>query len=136
MSDELLTNVILSSKPCPKCVEAAEQEPMTFAEWAASEWGLPGSDGRYCGGFCHCVLAPRDVIDEFPEISKQVKLRGEEGSEIGSVVDIGPAEKGLKEVMEYWNANYGKLPPEIYDMNVFVVEGYLRKLIKARGGEL
>ncbi len=108
---------------------------MTYDEWASSEWGLPGSDGRYCADACHCVLMPPEIIPDFPEIDSRVKLRGEDGSEIGSIVDITPREEGLKDVMEYWNAHYGKLPPEIYSMDVFEVEAYLRKLIKARGGK-
>jgi len=134
MADVLLQNVILSSNPCPICVDAADQEPMTHDEWASSEWGLPGSSARYCEDDCHCILVPVDAMDKLPEISDLVKLRGEEGTEIRSVVDISPSEQGLKDIMEEWNAKYGKLPPEIYDMDVFEVETYLRKLIKEREG--
>ncbi len=135
-----LQNQLLSTNPCPKCVEASDQEPMTLEEWAASVWGLPGSEGRYCGDFCHCVLAPADVLAEFPELDLNVKLRGEDGSEIGAVVDIGPAEEGLKDAMDEWNRTRGKLPKEIYDMPLDEIEGYLRKLMKggakAGGGVL
>jgi hypothetical protein len=129
----LLRNVICSSNPCPICVDAAEQDPMTYEEWADSEWGLPGSSARYCEDDCHCILVPEDALDELPEISEMVRLRGEEGSELPSIVEIGPSEQGLKDVMEEWNANYGPLPPEIYDMGVFEVEAYLRKIIKKLG---
>jgi hypothetical protein len=127
---ELLQNVILSRNPCPICVDAANQKPMTYEEWAASEWGLPGSSARYCEDDCHCILVPVDMLGELPEIDKQIRLRGEEGSEIKSIIEITPSEQGLKEVMDEWNLKYGKLPPEIYDMDVFEVEAYLRKLMK------
>jgi hypothetical protein len=133
---ELLQNVICSMNPCPICEDAAGQEPMTYDDWASSEYGLPGSSGRYCEDDCHCILVPVDAMDELPEISELVRLRGEEGTEIPSVIDISPSEQGLKEVMEEWNAKYGKLPPEIYDMDVFEVEPYLRKLIKKLEGGL
>ena len=116
--------------PCPICLDAADQEPMSYSSWADSEWGLPGTDARYCSDDCHCVLVPVDALDELPEINNLVKLRGEEGAEIPSIVEIGPSEQGLKDVMEEWNRLYGKLPPEIYDMDAFEVEAYLRKLMK------
>jgi len=126
---ELLQNVVLSRNPCPICIDANGRQ-MPYEEWADSEWGLPGSSARYCEDDCHCVLVPVEAIDELPEISKLVKLRGEEGTEIRSVVDITPSEQGLKEVMEEWNAMGMKLPPEIYKMDLFKVEAYLRKLIR------
>ena len=132
--EDLLQNIILSRNPCPICIDAANQEPMSYSSWADSEWGLPGTDARYCSDDCHCVLVPVDALDALPEISDLVRLRGEEGTEIPSVIDISPSEQGLKEVMEEWNAKYGKLPPEIYDMDVFEVEPYLRKLIKKLEG--
>lgn len=129
MADELrLKNVTLSSKPCPICVDAGEQEPMTEAEWAASEWGLPGSSARYCDENCHCALVPEAVLSEFPAINAQVKLRGEEGTEVRAVVELAPSEEGLKEIMDKWNRDLGKLPPVIYDMELYDVEPYLRKL--------
>jgi hypothetical protein len=129
MADELLANQILSTDPCPICQDAAAQDPMTYEDWANSEWGLPGSDARYCGDNCHCVLAPEDVLAEFPALDNLVALRGEEGSDIAAVIDITPNEKGLKDAMDEWNATRGKLPPEIYEMDVFEVEAYLRKLM-------
>ena len=133
---ERLQNIILSSNPCPICEGAADQEPMAHEEWAGSEWGLPESLKRYCNlkGACHCLLIPVGAMDELPEISKLVKLRNEEGSEIKSIVEITPNEQSLKNVMDEWNTKYGKLPQEIYDMDVFDVEPYLRKLMKKRGG--
>jgi hypothetical protein len=128
---ELLQNVVLSRNPCPICVDANGQQ-MTYEEWADSEWGLPGSSARYCEDDCHCILVPVDAMEELPEISEQAKLRGEEGSELLSIIEITPSEQGLKEVMEEWNVKYGKLPPEIYDMDVFEVEAYLRKLMAAK----
>lgn len=133
---DLLQNVILSSGPCPICEDAANQDPMTYDDWASSEWGLPGTSARYCDSNCHCLLVPVDAIGELPEISKLVKLRGEEGTEIGSVVDISPSEQGLKEVMEEWNAMGMQLPSEIYSMDVMKVEAYLRNLIRKLEGSL
>lgn len=135
MSDaELLKNVLMSTDPCPICVDAADQEPMTYDDWADSEWGLPGSDARYCGDHCHCVLVPEDVLDEFPAISDLAVLRGETGSELKAIVDVGPREEGLKAVMDEWNASYGKLPDEIYDMELDEIEPYLRARMKERSG--
>lgn len=134
--DELLRNVVLSSNPCPICVDAAEQEPMTLKEWAASEWGLPGSSARYCEDDCHCLLIPEAVLPEFPAISEKAKLRGEEGSAIRATVELAPSEQGLKGIMDQWNENIGKLPPEIYKMDLYKVEAYLRKLYaEIMGGE-
>ena len=130
---ELLQNVVLSMNPCPICVDANGQQ-MTYEEWADSEYGLPGSSARYCEDDCHCILVPVEAMGELPEISDLVKLRGEEGTEIKSIVDISPSEQGLKDVMEEWNAKYGKLPPEIYSMDVMKVEAYLRKLMEGMGG--
>ncbi|MHB8053685.1 MAG: hypothetical protein ACYDH3_00310 [Candidatus Aminicenantales bacterium] len=132
MSETPLINVPLSSNVCPICVTASDQPPMTYQEWSESEWGLPGSDARYCGQACHCILMPEEMLAEFPAIDDTVKLRGEEGSEVESVVEISPAEEGLKEAMDTWNKEFGKLPSEIYDMNVSEIEPYLRKLMKKR----
>ena len=125
---ELLRNVVLSSNPCPICIAASEAEPMTMEEWEASEYGLPGSSARYCEDDCHCILVPEAVLSEFPAISELAKLRGEEGSDIRSTVELAPSEKGLKEIMDLWNENIGKLPKEIYKMNLYKAEAYLRAL--------
>jgi hypothetical protein len=125
---ELLRNVALSSNICPTCLDAAQQEPMTYEEWANSEWGLPGSDARYCAEACHCVLMPDDIIDQFPAINDKVKLRGDEGSDIRGSVELAPSEHSLKEIMDQWNEEIGTLPKEIYGMPVGEVEAYLRKL--------
>lgn len=134
MTDLRLQNVVLSTRSCPICVDA-NGRIMTYEEWADSEWGLPGSDARYCSDACHCILVPVDALAGLPEISKQVALRGEKGSEIQAVVDIFPKEQGLKEIMDEWNAEIGKLPQEIYDMEVMKVEAYLRKKYTALRGK-
>jgi hypothetical protein len=76
-------------------------------------------------------LAPPDVLAEFPELDLSVKLRGEEGSEIGAVVDIGTAESDLSDVLEEWvkRHGFGHLPPEVYEMDPFEVADYLRGLM-------
>jgi len=125
-AEMMLQNVILSTNPCPICKDA-NGRTMSYEDWANSEWGLPGSSARYCEDACHCILVPVDALPELPEISKMVKLRGEDGSEIKAVVDIFPKEQGLKEIMDEWNDELGKLPDEIYDMDVMKVEAYLRK---------
>jgi len=107
---------------------------MTYDEWEASEWGLPGSSARYCQDDCHCLLIEAGVVDEFPAISEQAKLRGEEGTEIRAIIELSPAEEGLKDIMDRWNRDLGKLPPEIYSMDVMKVEAFLRKLYEARFG--
>ena len=124
-----LENQILSTNPCPSCEEAADQEPMDYESWASSEFGLPGSDARYCGDHCHCLLLPVGLIDEFPALDDLVKLRGDEGSDISAIIDILPDEKALSDAMDEWNAQYGKLPPEIYDMELDEILPYLRKLM-------
>ena len=129
---ELLRNVLLSSNPCPICILAGEEEPMTMEDWEASEYGLPGSSARYCEDDCHCILVPEGVVGEFPAVSERAKLRGEEGSTIRLTVEFAPSEQGLKEIMDLWNENLGRLPPEIYRMDVYEVEGYLRKLYAKR----
>lgn len=131
---ELLQNVVLSLNPCPICVDAGEQEPMTFEEWASSEWGLPGSGGRYCLDKCHCVLLPPAIIDQFPALNEKVHLRGEEGTEILAVVDIYPGEMGLKDIKEKWMATRGRLPKEIYDMALEDIGPYLLRLMGEGAG--
>lgn len=131
---ELLQNILLSSQPCPICVDAAAQEPMTLTEWAASEWGLPGTSARYCDELCHCILVPVEVMAEFPALNERVSLRGEEGTEIRAVVELAPSEEGLKEIMDLWNATLGRLPQEIYRMPVLEIEAYLRKKYAAAMG--
>ncbi len=126
---ELLQNIVLSRNPCPICLDAADQEPMTLEEWAESEWGLPGSSTRYCEDDCHCVLMPVALMDEFPAISERVHLRGEEGTDIRAIVEIGPAEAGLKEIMDKWNEDLGKIPEQFYHIkNLAKAETYLREL--------
>lgn len=126
---EQLQNVVLSHNPCPVCVDA-NGRVMSYEEWASSEWGLPGTSARYCEDDCHCVLVPVEVLAEFPAISEKAALRGEEGSTIRATVDLSPAEDGLKDIMDTWNRDLGKLPPEIYKMPVMEVEAYLRRLYR------
>jgi hypothetical protein len=132
-SEELYSNAVLSSNPCPMCIDAGNADPMTLEDWKASEWGLPGSSGRYCEDDCHCLLVPAGT--EIPQATfGQEKLRGEEGSDIKKVVEFGSAELELKDLMESWNLKYGKLPPEIYKMPVEKVAAYLRALMAKREG--
>jgi hypothetical protein len=126
---ELLQNVVLSRNPCPICQDANGRQ-LTYEEWAMSRWGLPGSSARYCEDDCHCILVPVAALPDLPEISEQAALRGEEGSEIVSIIELSPAEQGLKEIMDLWNEELGKLPDKIYDMDVFEVEAYLRRRYK------
>lgn len=126
-------NLILSSNPCPKCLEAAAQDSMTIEEWKASEWGLPGSSGRYCEDDCHCLLVPAGVAIPEPLFGKE-KLRGEEKTDIKKAIEFGSAELELKELMDRWNMLYGKLPPEIYKMPVDKVADYLRALLAQMEG--
>ncbi len=128
---DLLQNVVLSQNPCPICMDANGRQ-MTYDEWAESEWGLPGSSARYCEDDCHCILIEAGLIDQFPAISEKAKLRGEEGTEILAIIELSPTEEGLKDIMDLWNKNLGKLPPEIYQMDAMKVEEYLRKLYKAK----
>lgn len=131
---ELLQNIVLSHNPCPICVDA-NGRTMTLEEWVDSEWGLPGSDARYCSDDCHCVLVPVEVVSDFPAISDKVSLRGEEGTEIRAIVELSPSEEGLKDIMDAWNRDIGRLPQEIYRMPVMEIEAYLRKLYaEALGG--
>lgn len=101
---------------------------MTIEEWRDSEFGLPGSDGRYCGSACHCLLVPEGIEVPEPLFGKE-KLRGEEKTDIKKVVEFGSAELELKDLMERWNLVYGKLPAEIYKLPVDKVADYLRALL-------
>jgi hypothetical protein len=128
MAEDKLINVILSSNPCPKCVEASHSEPMTLEGWRKSEWGLPGSSGRYCKSYCHCILVPVGMLEELPNIKKLVE-KADETISLKAIVDIHPNEEVLKELMDEWNETRGKLPPEIYDMDIEDVIAYLKKLM-------
>lgn len=131
MPPEAYTNVVLSSNPCPDC-KRANGVTMTMAEWKKSEYGIPGSDKRICDGNCHCVLVPEELMDEFPEIDKRTKLRGDIDTDIGKTVDIYPNETRLQELMDQYNATIGKLPPEIYDMPLEKIADYLDDLLKKK----
>lgn len=125
---QLLINATLSMNPCPICVDAGQQPAMSLDDWMVSDWGIPGSSTRFCEDDCHCALIPEAVVEEFPTIDERVRLRGEEGSEIRAIIDIGPSEQGLKEIMDKWNEDVGKLPPKIYTMPLLEVEPFLREL--------
>lgn len=125
----LLMNIVLSSNPCPSCVEA-NRKSMTKTAWTKSKWGLPGSGKRYCKSNCHCILVPVDLLDQLPEIGKKVKLRGDEDTDIRKIVDIHPNEEELKELMDEYNETIGVLPKEIYEMPLNEVIPYLKELLK------
>ena len=129
---ELLRNVTLSSNVCPSCREAAASKDKTLAEWKRSKWGLPGSSGRYCDKDCHCILFPVDRLEDFPAIGSDVRLRGDDDTDIRKTIDIHPHEEDLAALMDEWNAKYGKLPPEIYDMPIEDVEAFLKELIRKK----
>lgn len=110
-----LTNVILSSNPCPTCVRA-EGKTMTLAEWQNSQYGVPGSHKRICDGFCHCILVTKEMQEELARegLGRKVKLRGDKDSDIGKIVDIGPREQLLSDLMDKYNEEIGRLPDEFY----------------------
>jgi len=123
------TNLVLSHNPCPICVQAGDERPMTEQEWRDSEYGLPGSDGRYCGDCCHCLL-----VEAGTDISELLigndKLRGDEESDVRKIIELGPREQALKDLMEEWYARGNRvLPPEIYDMEFGEIAPYLKKLM-------
>jgi len=125
-----LTNIVLSTNPCPSCQECNGQS-MTFDEWEGSPWGLPGSSGRLCEDDCHCILVPDEMMDELPDLGgESVKLRGDKDTDIEAIVEVGPDEAELKKLMEDWYAaGNAKLPKEIYDMNFEDIGPYLKKLL-------
>src|SRR4030042_4868519 len=129
---ELLRNVTLSSSVCPSCREAADSEDKTLAEWKRSKWGLPGSSARYCDKDCHCILFPVDRLEDFPAIGSDVRLRGDDNTEIRKNIDIPPPEEDLAALMDEWNAKYGKLPPEIYDMPIDDAAAFLIALMRRK----
>ncbi len=131
-----LKNIILSSNPCPICVNAARQPAMTKSNWKISPFGLTDSKKRYCNltaHNCHCILVPPELIEELPDLGKKIKLRGDPDSDIRKIIDIGPNEDHLKNLMDQYNATIGKLPEEIYDMPIQDVAPYLEKLLKEKG---
>ena len=131
-----LKNVILSSNPCPICIDAARQPPMIKTLWRNSRWGLTDSKKRYCNlkaNSCHCILVPPGLIEELPDLGKKIKLRGDPDSDIRKIVDIGPNENELKELMDEYNARIGKLPSEIYDMPLDDITPFLEEELRALG---
>ena len=123
---ELLENINLSANTCPSCIDAAGSAPKTYAEWDGSEWGLPTSSGRYCEDDCHCLLVPIELKDEFPEIGKRSLLRGDKGSDIPKIIEIGAGEADLIALMERYNDEIGILPKAIYAMTVEDALAFLR----------
>ena len=131
----LLLNIILSTRPCPVCKDAARQPPMTLQQWQQSRWGDTDSKRRYCnlkGHYCHCILVPPEMLPDIPEIGKKVTLRGDPDTDIRSIVEIHPNEELLKELMDEYNLTLGKLPKKIYDMPLEEVAGYLDDLLKGK----
>jgi len=125
------TNVILSSNPCPVCLEA-EGKFMTLAQWKKSKYGLPNSKKRYCNlkkQSCHCLMMPENMLDKFPRIGKGEKLRGDKDTDIKAVVDIHPNEQVLKDLMDEYNAKFGRLPDEFYEIPLDQCIPFLRKLL-------
>lgn len=129
--EERLTNIVTSNNPCPICA-GINGMTMTLAEWEASVYGLPGSDGRYCDGSCHCILIPDSLLGKFDWIDPNYIPRGDKGSDIGPIVEIFPNEKALADLMNDWNKRFGRLPPEIYRMPVKDGWAYLQKLYDRR----
>ena len=129
MAEEKLVNVILSTNPCPKCKEAADSQPITLKEWRKSEWGLPGGGGRYCKSNCHCILVPMSFLPELPNIEKRIRDEAEKEITARAIVDVYPNEILLKELMDEYNARFGKLPEEIYKMPLNDVIEYLKNLL-------
>ena len=128
-----LKNVILSSNPCPSCKEAAMQLPMTKSSWKISKWGMTDSKKRYCNlkaNNCHCILVPHEMLDELPAMGKKTNLRGDPDSDIRGIIEIGPNEERLKNLMDEYNMTVGKLPDEIYDMPLDEIADYLDDLLK------
>jgi hypothetical protein len=125
---ENLQNVALSHNICPDCQDA-NGKVMSYEEWENSEYGLPGSSGRICEDDCHCILVPVDVLPDLGGISERaVKLRGDAGTDVGGIVDVGFHEDSLKADMEDWYAVTGeKLPPEIYTMPFDEIGPYMKK---------
>ena len=127
-----LKNVILSSNPCPICIDAARQPPMTKTEWRNSRWGLTDSKKRYCNlkaNSCHCILVPPQMMELLPDIGERIPLRGDRRKDIRNLIEIGPNEMELKNLMDEYNLTIGKLPDEIYDMPLEEVAGYLRGIL-------
>lgn len=110
-----LTNIILSSNPCPTCVKA-EGRTMTLKEWRNSEFGVPGSHRRICNGYCHCILVTEEMKQEMIDagLDAKVPLRGDPGTDVGKVIEIGPNEQLLSDLMDRYNSEIGRLPDEFY----------------------
>ena len=87
-----LKNIILSSNPCPICIDAARQLPMTKTDWRNSRWGLTDSKKRYCNlkaNSCHCILVPIQLISELPPKGKKVLLRGDKKTDMAGRRGVG-----------------------------------------------
>jgi len=127
-----LKNIILSSNPCPICIDAARQLPMVKTKWRNSRWGLTDSKKRYCNlkaNSCHCILVPPQMMDLLPDVGERIPLRGDRRSDIRGIIEIGPNELELQLLMDEYNFTVGTLPSEIYDMPLEEVAEYLRGLL-------
>lgn len=131
MAEDRLVNIVTSNNPCPICA-SINGMTMTLQEWEASPYGVPGSDGRYCDGSCHCILVPDTLIDRFDWIDPNYVPRGDPGSTIGPVIEIFPNERALADLMNDWNARFGRLPKEIYQMPVMDGWKYLKAMYDRR----
>jgi len=126
-------NMITSGNPCPVCIDAEDNAgALTLEEWATSQWGDTDSIIRYCNQttYCHCVFIPEEVFDEIPELDYSIKLRGDDETDIDSVIDIHPGEEELRDLMDEYNARFGVLPRWIYDYSVDEMPEILRKLLR------
>lgn len=124
-------NVALSSDPCPVCLEANGQE-MTLGEWQDSEYGMPGSDQRYCGDNCHCILVPTDALASLPAIGEMAKLREDDNSDIGAVVDVGPNEQEMQNLVDEYTTKIGELPRNLFDMPIDEMIDFLSEALTKR----
>lgn len=93
---------------------------------------MTDSKKRYCNltaHNCHCILVPPEMLKDLPDLGERVPLRGDRRSDIRSIIEVGPNEMELKNLMDEYNLTIGPLPQEIYDMPLEEVAGYLRGLL-------
>jgi hypothetical protein len=71
------------------------------------------------------------MLPDLPGIGDLIKLRGDEGSDIRKIIDIGPNEATLKELMQEWYDLTGmRLPPQIYEMEYDEIEPFMRGAVE------
>lgn len=68
-------------------------------------------------------------MKELPDIGERVPLRGDRRKDIRNLIEIGPNEMELKNLMDEYNLTIGQLPSEIYDMPLEEVADYLRGIL-------